>query len=148
MKGPLLRIREEQKVNTAAYARVWGLEHGAGLDASGNYDKRDLGKGLDNPKGNNNCFLNTIIQSLWQLEGFRKPLLAMVSCFVYACVCMGGRKGKQGRKGIILFDRRETPHAFSKTIFHISSQLGDCGKPPWHVALVCARMHVFVRVHV
>lgn len=34
-----------------------------------------LGKGLDNPKGDYNCFLNVIIQSLWQLEGFRDDLL-------------------------------------------------------------------------
>ena len=32
------------------------------------------GKGLDNPKGEYNCFLNVIIQSLWQLEGFRDAL--------------------------------------------------------------------------
>jgi hypothetical protein len=32
------------------------------------------GKGLDNPKGEYNCFLNVIIQSLWQLEGFRDEL--------------------------------------------------------------------------
>lgn len=95
MKGPVLRIREEQKVNTAAYACVWGPEHGAGLDASGTYDKRDLGKGLDNPKGNNNCFLNAIIQSLWQLEGFRNPLLAMVRCL---CVCVRVHGRKMGRK--------------------------------------------------
>ena len=32
------------------------------------------GKGLDNPKGEYNCFLNVIIQSLWQLESFRDNL--------------------------------------------------------------------------
>ena len=35
------------------------------------------GKGLDNPKGEYNCFLNVIIQSLWQLEGFRDNLTEM-----------------------------------------------------------------------
>lgn len=35
------------------------------------------GKGLDNPKGEYNCFLNVIIQSLWQLEGFRDTLTEM-----------------------------------------------------------------------
>ena len=33
-------------------------------------------KGLSNNQGNNNCFLNVVIQSLWHLGSFRSHFLA------------------------------------------------------------------------
>jgi len=32
--------------------------------------------GLQNRSGDHNCFLNTVIQSLWHVESFRKKMLA------------------------------------------------------------------------
>ena len=32
-------------------------------------------KGLQNNRGENNCFLNVVIQSLWRLHSFRKKFL-------------------------------------------------------------------------
>ena len=32
-------------------------------------------KGLSNPPGQNNCFLNVVIQALWHIEAFRETLM-------------------------------------------------------------------------
>jgi hypothetical protein len=56
---------------------MWGRLHGEALNERGDYQPADLGKGLDNPTGEYNCFLNVIIQSLWQLESFRDELVAL-----------------------------------------------------------------------
>ena len=71
------------------YKQVWGQDYGSrsAVEPDG-FDRCDLGYGLDNPAGNNNCFLNTIIQALWQLEGFRKPLLEMVRTVRVCCSCV------------------------------------------------------------
>jgi hypothetical protein len=49
-----------------------------------------LGRGLNNPLGNNNCFLNVIIQSLAQLKDFRSPFIDLVciTCIMGMCVCV------------------------------------------------------------
>jgi uncharacterized UBP type Zn finger protein len=36
-------------------------------------------KGLINPLGENNCFLNVVIQSLWHLDSFSTPPLSLSS---------------------------------------------------------------------
>ncbi len=73
-----LRLRPDQTAGTVQYDRVWGAELGRALDANGGYAVSALGKGLDNPKGNFNCFLNVVIQGLWQLVGFREGLIHKV----------------------------------------------------------------------
>ncbi len=88
IKGPPLVLREEQQIGTEKFEKVWGNEYGKALEHSGSFGRSELGYGLDNPAGNNNCFLNTIIQALWQLEGFRKPLLEMVRTVRVCCSCV------------------------------------------------------------
>ncbi|EKX48732.1 hypothetical protein GUITHDRAFT_68514 [Guillardia theta CCMP2712] len=72
---PSIHLRPEQSFGTREYGNVWGASHGEALEKNGEISAKDLGKGLDNPKGEYNCFLNVIIQSLWQLESFREALL-------------------------------------------------------------------------
>eukprot|EP00960_Hanusia_phi_P053329 762003-Hanusia_phi.AAC.1 len=72
---PGIYLRPEQCFGTREYGQVWGATHGEALDKNAEISAKDLGKGLDNPKGEFNCFLNVIIQSLWQLESFRDALL-------------------------------------------------------------------------
>ena len=49
-------------MNTKEYDLVWGESHGEALNKNGEFSAQDLGKGLDNPKGEYNCCLNVIIQ--------------------------------------------------------------------------------------
>jgi uncharacterized UBP type Zn finger protein len=39
-------------------------------------------KGLINPLGENNCFLNVVIQSLWHLDSFSTPPLSLSLLFL------------------------------------------------------------------
>lgn len=79
-QGIPLYMRPEQTPGTPQYEAVWGSALRSKIDSSGAFDpKTALGKGLANPKGDYNCFLNVIIQSLWQLEGFREALIQRVT---------------------------------------------------------------------
>ena len=76
-QGPPPLLRPDQRPDTREYDAMWGRLHGEALNERGDYQPADLGKGLDNPTGEYNCFLNVIIQSLWQLESFRDELVAL-----------------------------------------------------------------------
>lgn len=68
----LVERRPEQTFLSDAYRALWGAKWGASLSADDEtYPVGALGKGLNNPTGMNNCFLNVIIQSLFHIEGFR-----------------------------------------------------------------------------
>ena len=45
------------------------ISQGAASSITGNE------KGLSNPPGHNNCFLNVVIQALWHVESFRETLM-------------------------------------------------------------------------
>jgi hypothetical protein len=68
----LVERRPEQVYLSDAYNALWGNRLGSALGADGeSYAAMALGKGLNNPTGMNNCFLNVIIQSLFHIEQFR-----------------------------------------------------------------------------
>ena len=68
----LVELRPEQVYLSDAYRALWGDKLGSALGANDeSYAAMALGKGLNNPTGMNNCFLNVIIQSLFHIEQFR-----------------------------------------------------------------------------
>jgi hypothetical protein len=68
----LVELRPEQVYLSDAYNAMWGNRLGSALGVNDeSYAAMALGKGLNNPTGMNNCFLNVIIQSLFHIEQFR-----------------------------------------------------------------------------
>jgi len=49
---------------------------------------KSAGKGLQNARGENNCFLNVIVQSLWHLESFRVLLSTVVHVHAEHTFCI------------------------------------------------------------
>ncbi len=79
------RLRNVQVHTSADYMEIWHKEK-----MKSESKPSFLGRGLNNPLGNNNCFLNVIIQSLAQLKDFRNPFIDMVILlfYVFMCVCV------------------------------------------------------------
>jgi len=72
-----LQLRDEQTDGSVAYEKLWGAEYGAGIKPKGGFSKQEIGTGLQNPQGEYHCFVNVLIQALWQFAPFRDELLAI-----------------------------------------------------------------------